>query len=258
MQPQQRNLNKYRGATGISYGLLVGLISVFALVSVTSTGDNTQSLFGSVSTTLQTVADENATVAASPEQAAAPSPTPVTPRASCKEILDAGEDSGDGIYTITLPGPDEFDAYCDMTFDGGGWTLVSHRQPSSTDVEVTTTVTPSTLGDVVTSARWVELRDNATVLYTHNVPNSFHATVDIAKAKTANCTTLTNNLTASRLIHAETSGCSATGIDYCFFGFNGSRRNQLYQWCNGATSFWLQPAPGSPTSPAETLILYVR
>ena len=48
----------------------------------------------------------------------------------CLSILNDGLDSGDGIYTIDPDGSgtgvDPFDVSCDMTTDGGGWTMMLH------------------------------------------------------------------------------------------------------------------------------------
>jgi hypothetical protein len=70
-----------------------------------------------------------------PPTASCNAPSPLgsedNPAQSCKEILDAGASTGDGMYWIDpdgfgqAPNYSPFEVHCDMTTDGGGWIRIA-------------------------------------------------------------------------------------------------------------------------------------
>ena len=74
---------------------------------------------------------------ASPPPASPPPAFPPPVHADCRELYDGGE-KRDGLYTVTPSGASAaIDTFCDMTRNGGGWSLVANTRDTTKSKRLT-------------------------------------------------------------------------------------------------------------------------
>lgn len=135
--------------------------------------------------------------------------------ATCATIKANNPSASDGVYTIdpdgSNTGVDPFDAYCDMTTQGGGWTLVSIRQKF---VELTANNKVTDLNsdiDALDDTNWMNLREKSSEMY-FITDTGVWATSNISDLEAIEETPLSNTLLEGELVFTNRS------LPYCYVG----------------------------------------
>ncbi|WP_429037867.1 fibrinogen-like YCDxxxxGGGW domain-containing protein [Aeromonas media] len=143
---------------------------------------------------------------------------------TCLEIKKKAPNSKSGKYQLTINGK-SIGTYCDMEFEGGGWTMVQARTGSATkyidsvDIGGLYMNINANSGESIglPDAEWQALVARSTHLMSY-YNSSAYAYLKFSEIQKSKCKKLSPTLKTNLLLHDEDFGCKFTGSDYAFMG----------------------------------------
>ncbi len=184
---------------------------------------------------------------------------------SCQGILDNGQGRGDDYYTIDVDGSsgqlEPFEVYCDMTREGGGWTLFAYHTDGIKVLEVDKVMKSET--GVMQSERWRTVRDNMTTGMMFVDEDERVSRISATKLNGGSCKDMQD---AESLIplgsdtgiwHDERDGCNKKNQDYSLINLTDSSSGAaLYQQSGIKFDIWPRTYPAAYSYKEQNELFY--
>ena len=194
---------------------------------------------------------------------------------SCADIKSTMPKSNDGYYVIDLDsqGPlDPISVFCEMSFQGGGWTLFAHHSDGVKKLKLSNAVSKTKFG-VLRKKHWLALRESMQVGMMFVDEGERVSMISAAKLNGGSCESISdlNNLAdfskdgSRHLWHHENRGCDGRGLDYSLISLNDKTYKSyttagaaLYQSSAMKFDVWPYGSNGSSYKSQDTLMYFIK